>query len=296
MNITITGDIGAGKSTVAKRIASILKMNVVEAGDIYRKYSENKGLNVLEQNKTDDWSIDKQIDHDIEEMGKKVDNTIFVSRLAWHFVKDAVKVYISVNPIVAAKRIVSATRIGEKHNELIETYNYNTERKKLELDRYKEMYNLDDPSGYSNADIVIVIGQNGINSVVNCIIAAITNEEYGFFIDPRIMIPTQTIRDYNVGHVYEYVEAMSDASVNKPYVPLNIRCDTYKNMLFYILDGHHRVAASILRNSKFIKIPKPDKIDYLIDIPRVYDYEDFVGVDLSDEVQLIDLSNISKKF
>lgn len=58
MNITITGDIGAGKSTVAKCIASILKMDVVEAGDIYRKYSESKGLNVLEQNKTDDWSID----------------------------------------------------------------------------------------------------------------------------------------------------------------------------------------------------------------------------------------------
>ena len=42
MNITITGDIGAGKSTVAKRIANILKMNVVEAGDIYRKYSGTK--------------------------------------------------------------------------------------------------------------------------------------------------------------------------------------------------------------------------------------------------------------
>ena len=105
MNITITGDIGSGKSTIARIIAEQLNMNIIETGELYRKYSNEHGVDVLGQNKSNDWSIDKKIDNEIARLGKEVDNTIFVSRLAWYFVPNAVNIYLTVNPILAAKRV-----------------------------------------------------------------------------------------------------------------------------------------------------------------------------------------------
>ena len=101
MNITITGDLGSGKTTVSKLLAEKLGMEVVDTGMIYRKFAEDKGMDVLEQNNSDDWSIDRKIDSEVERLGKEKDNQIFVSRLAWHFIPNALKIYLTINPLLA---------------------------------------------------------------------------------------------------------------------------------------------------------------------------------------------------
>lgn len=287
MNITITGDIGSGKSTVAKRISELLNMDVIETGELYRKYSKDKGVDVLTQNKSDDRSIDKKIDSEIERLGKERNNIIFVSRLAWHFVPDAIHIYLVINPILAAKRITeNKERVGESHINWVETYWYNRERKILELNRYKDMYGLDDPSGYTKSDIVVVVGKNSIDLVANCIVQAIRNKEYGFFIDPKTLLPTQTIRDFNMNALDDYIKSISTQK-DLPYINLEVDCVTYDGESFFIEDGHHRTVAAIKNDIPFIRTDKPVTVGTKMKVVNQYDYEDLANISLTDEVAYI---------
>ena len=251
MNITITGDIGSGKSTVAKKLAESLNMKIVEAGELYREYSNKQGRDVLSQNKSDDWSIDKEIDSKIESIGKDSDNIIFVSRLAWHFVSNAIHIYLAINPVLAAKRVFdSKFRTSEKHSSWEETFKYNKERKELELKRYSQMYGIEDATGYNNSDIIVVVGKNNVDSVADCIINAIKTNDFGLYIDPNVLLPTQSFRDFNMNTLNDYISIY-----NKPNMGINAVVDFY-NSNYYCKDGHHRVLAAIKNELKFIKIPQ----------------------------------------
>lgn len=287
MNITITGDIGSGKSTVARIIAEQLNMNVIETGELYRKYSNEHGVDVLGQNKSDDWSIDRKIDNEIARLGKEVDNTIFVSRLAWYFVPNAVNIYLTVNPILAAKRVsMNKERVSEKHSSYLETLKYNQERKSLELNRYKRMYNLYDPSGYLNADIIVAIGKNTVETVSNCIISAIKNKDYGIFIDPKTILPTQVFRDLNPDRIESYI-AEFEKQQDKIYYNEELSL-CYDGLNYYVTDGHHRLIAIIKRNIKFVKVSRINNIKFKLDTFTIYDYEDIAGISLADEVKCYD--------
>ena len=290
MNITITGDIGSGKSTVATKLAELLNMQVVEAGAIYREYSNSIGKDVLMQNKSDDWSIDRMIDSKIETLGKTSNNTIFVSRLAWHFVPNAVKVYLAINPVLASKRIYeSKSRVSESHASWEETLRYNKERKELELKRYKDMYNISDPSGYAEADFVVVVGKNSVDDVVECLAQAIQNNKIGTYIDPKIILPTQTIRDFNANVLNRYLEIY-----DKHTLGVNAIINHY-NGNYYCVDGHHRIAASIKNGAPFILVPTIETVCTKPDIYTIYDYEDMVGISLDDEVYLHEHVNTNRR-
>ena len=279
-NITITGDLGSGKSTVAGLLAKRLDMDVVETGELYRKYAEQKKLDVLQQNASTDWSIDEKIDSTIKQMGEEKDGIIFVSRLAWYFVPDAIKVYLIINPILAAERIFNAKgRVGESHQSVEEVVEYNRKRKELELSRYSEMYGIADARGYDEADIVVVVGNNSPEDVASCIYAAIVNKEYGFYIDPRVLLPTQCIRDFNMNTLDDYRKSL------KPALVSNVDADVRECMGTYaIADGHHRIAACILNGVNFVCVPRPRSTDIYITETYVYDYEDLVKIDLSYEL------------
>ena len=278
-NITITGDIGSGKSTVAKKLAERLKMTLTDSGLLYRQFAATRNMSVLEQNNSNDWSIDREIDSTIERLGKSSNNTIFVSRLAWYFVPDAIKIYLKVNPVLAAERLISDSRVSEKHTDLRETLDYNKNRKDAELSRYKEMYNLDDPSGYSNADIICNIGSNSIDAVVECLYNAITTRTFGYYVDPKCLLPTQGIRDFNMEKVDFYCNLLKDS--------IGVDADlTLYGDCVYINDGHHRVVASIKLNKDFIRTPLPQRSDVVPCIMTPYDYEDLIGFSLEKEYKL----------
>lgn len=278
-NIAITGDIGSGKSTVANKLAEKLGMTIIDSGQLYRKFAADKNMNVLEQNKSGDWSIDKEIDSTIEDIGRTQNNIIFVSRLAWHFVPSAIKIYLKVNPIIAAERLLQDKRVSEKHNDLNETLEYNRSRKTAELSRYKEMYSIDDPSGYSNADIICNIGKNDVDSVVECLYDAISIKAFGYYVDPKCLLPTQVIRDFNMDTIEYYNSILESVKT------INATLISYNDCV-YINDGHHRIVSCIKLNKSFIRTPLPSVIRKLPDIPLPYDYEELAGVNLSKEYSL----------
>ena len=50
MHLTLTGDLGSGKSTVAKLLLERLGLTYYSTGSILRKMAEENGISILEMN------------------------------------------------------------------------------------------------------------------------------------------------------------------------------------------------------------------------------------------------------
>ena len=159
MNITITGNLGSGKSSVAK----ILKekgFEIVSTGNIFRQLAMEKGLSVEEFNKQvneaasrGDRSVDKMIDDTTTKIGEERDNVVFDSRLAWNFAPKSFKVFVITDIDEAARRVFNdSLRANSESYESQEACKKALiNRQKLETVRYKEIYDIDyyDMSNYN---------------------------------------------------------------------------------------------------------------------------------------------------
>lgn len=159
MNITITGNLGSGKSSVAK----ILKERGYEyssTGNIFRQLAMEKGLSVEEFNRQvneavgrGDHSVDKMIDDTTARIGGERDRVVFDSRLAWHFAPRSFKVFIITDIDEASRRVFqdSLRTDSESYESQDACRKALINRQKLETVRYKEIYGIDyyDMSNYN---------------------------------------------------------------------------------------------------------------------------------------------------
>lgn len=144
MIITISGTSGAGKSTVAKYLAEKLHYRHYSTGDVLRKLAVERGITINElmiAAKTDK-SIDSDIDSYSAELGKKEDNFVIDSRLAWYFIPKSVKVFLDADLKTRADRIFKQRRKEEKFETLEEATNLMEEREKINLGRYRKIYRI----------------------------------------------------------------------------------------------------------------------------------------------------------
>ncbi len=143
MHITITGRLGSGKSTVAKLIAERYDYTYYSTGTIMRLLAEEAGISILEYNQRcmNDPTEDQKIDHRTHEFAveHKDENLVFDSRMAWFFAPDTFKVYVTVDPAVAASRVNIDPRPGEPNSE-VEIYCELEERSKVEQARFIKFY------------------------------------------------------------------------------------------------------------------------------------------------------------
>ena len=156
--ITISGDLGSGKTSLAKCLVSKMGYETFSAGDVYRKLAADKGISVVELNKIaeKDRSIDTELDGIITEIGKTRDNLILDSRVAWYFIPNSFKIKLVVSSRVAASRVMRdmGTRASEKYKDLEDCAAQLKERKKSEIARFREFYNADIRDD-ANFDLVI---------------------------------------------------------------------------------------------------------------------------------------------
>lgn len=175
MKIVVSGDLGSGISSVAKCLSEKLNFQYLSVGDIFRDFANKKGLTVLELNeeaKTDK-TIDEGIDLSLRRMANLSENMVIDSRLAWHFLKNSFKVYISVDEVVAAKRIMNSNRGNvEKYNSLDTAINDIRKRAENEITRYLEVYNIK-IKDMKNYDLVIDSSNLSILEITNKIIDTI---------------------------------------------------------------------------------------------------------------------------
>lgn len=131
-HVTISGELGSGKSTVARRLAERHSLRVVSTGDIQRSIAGSLNLSTLETNwlAERDKLIDSQVDQVTKNLGAAAEPIVFDSRMAWHMVPTSFKVHLLVDPLVAAKRLHS-TRSSP-----IEQYESTRHAQELAEERY----------------------------------------------------------------------------------------------------------------------------------------------------------------
>src|SRR5262249_19331788 len=144
--ITITGDPGSGKTTFAMTVAEKTGYRLITTGKIFRELAAKKGISVTELNELAETQaeIDRQVDDYIKALNDCPENLVLDSRMAWFFVKDSLKIRLTVDPEVAAQRIFEDTaELREKFVDLKTGMDEVERRKKSEIARYKALYNVD---------------------------------------------------------------------------------------------------------------------------------------------------------
>ena len=91
--ITITGDLGSGKSTVAKLLQERLNYDYIYTGKIQRMIADRYNMSTVELNKYAEThpEIDAEIDSTFKSLNNST-NLIVDSRMAWFFLPHAFKI------------------------------------------------------------------------------------------------------------------------------------------------------------------------------------------------------------
>ncbi|MDR1880113.1 MAG: cytidylate kinase family protein [Tannerellaceae bacterium] len=143
--ISITGDLGSGKSTVAAILCKRLNYDYIYTGAIQRKIAARYNMTTKELNQYSERhpEIDEEIDSTFKSLNTMSD-LIVDSRLAWFFIPDSFKVFLKTDIAVAGERITKdRERKNEKYVSTDDAIRNIIERKNSENKRYKELYGAD---------------------------------------------------------------------------------------------------------------------------------------------------------
>lgn len=156
IKISISGDLGSGKSTIGKLIEAELGYKFHSGGSIFRSLADKYGMTPAEFSKYSEIhpEIDEEIDSELVKISEINQDMAIDSRMAWHFVKNSFKLHLLVDTVVAAKRIMDENRGLEKYPTIEDAIDKIKKRKQSENKRYTEKYNVD-PDNIDNYDLVI---------------------------------------------------------------------------------------------------------------------------------------------
>lgn len=173
MIITISGEAGSGKSTVAKLVAEKLDLTHYSNGELMRSMAKERGVTILKLNKLseNDKSIDEELDQRQIKLGKEKDNFIIDSRLGFHFIPNSFKILLKAELKTRAERIFGDKRSEEENNSVEDTMNKIEQRHASEKARYRELYGVDYLEE-SNYDLVLDTTNMTIEEVVEAVIKA----------------------------------------------------------------------------------------------------------------------------
>ena len=154
--ISITGDLGSGKSTVSHLLCERLNYDYIYTGKIQREIATKYNMTTLELNKYAEThpEIDQEIDSTFKSLNDST-HLIVDSRLAWFFIPNSFKVFLKTDLIVSVNRISNDNqRKNEEYASQEEAINKIIARKESENKRYMELYGAD-CSDLSHFDMVI---------------------------------------------------------------------------------------------------------------------------------------------
>ena len=151
MIITISGTLGAGKSTIAKKLSEKLNYKRYYIGQIRRDMAKKKGMTLEEYNAYGEThpETDKEVDDYQKKLGQTQDNFIIEGRTSWFLIPNSVKIYIKVSPKEGARRIFENlqgenTRNEAKNLNTVEDVLKNNQKRMQSDDfRYKKYYKKD---------------------------------------------------------------------------------------------------------------------------------------------------------
>lgn len=155
--ITITGDLGSGKSAVSRILCELTGFQYVSTGQIQRQLAAEMGIDTLEMNRCADTdpAIDQKIDGIFVDLGKDNGSYVVDSRMAWFFLPKSFKVYLHADIGVAVDRILGdQSRNSEQYTDKDEAIAKITARKQSENRRFLDKYGAD-CGNLQNFDLVV---------------------------------------------------------------------------------------------------------------------------------------------
>ncbi|MBB6052854.1 cytidylate kinase family protein [Armatimonas rosea] len=288
IKITITGEPGCGKTTVAKLLQESLQIEYYSTGAMQRQIAASKNLTTLEYNKLaeSDRSIDDEIDSLTQRIGQEKERFIFDSRLAWHFMPYSLKVFVTCLPAVAAARVYGQERIGESFVSKENAMNLLRERYFSENNRFLKYYNAS-LNNLSNYDLVVDSSVLDAKSIAALIVNELTTDGCLLhpisLVSPRSLQPSQEIRSVSE-------EALESLTRHPEYqeIPVTV-CRVDGN--WTILDGHKRCALALKQGKTHLRCRLAGQEDEIyrsgmtfrsfvrgaVTKARIYDWEDAFG-------------------
>lgn len=290
MYITITGELGSGKSTVAQLLCDKYGFTKYSTGTIQREIAKEKGITTLELNQLMSNDVNNEYDAMIDNktieisrnnIGKDI---VYDSRMAWHFVEESFKVYVTVDIHVAANRVIMADRGQEEHyDSLEEAAKSLIKRKQLEDSRFAQIYSVN-TTDFDNYDLIVDSTVLLPDELAKFIMekAKEENHEHEVFLSPQRLYPTKSIKDINS----DGADGLQHSEADKPIDV--VAC----NGFYYIINGHNKVCSKIQSEEKLINanvynadekgwVEKYGKnVDELVKKPETYysEWEEHTGV------------------
>ena len=240
INITIAGDLGSGKSTVANHLISNINYRIESAGLIFRRLAEQHGMTAKEFNQfiESNPKYDNMVDDTIKEMGAKEENIIFDSRLAWYFVPKSFKIYMYVDVDTATERIFNDKgRVSESYSDMEVAKKEIIERRQSEVLRYKTFYNID-INDYSNYDFIIDTSHATKDEVNDAVLSNFRAFEQGKDYDKILLSPKNLIMENEID------DASEDIEIEK------------RDNKFYVVKGFAKVRAALEEGKNLVAVKK----------------------------------------
>lgn len=193
--ISITGDLGSGKSTVCKIISERISAEVISVGSIQRAMAKDMGMTTYEFNRY--METHPEIDDKFDTMLKSYDsvfgkNMLFDSRLAWNFVPSAFSVYLTVDLKEAGRRVFNANRENEGYSSAEEAESKLKQRRASEVLRYSTAYGVT-LSDMFNYDVIVDSTTATPEEVANLILSECERYANGAYTPCAYISPTRII-------------------------------------------------------------------------------------------------------
>ncbi|MDR1891766.1 MAG: cytidylate kinase family protein [Oscillospiraceae bacterium] len=244
VKITITGDLGSGKSTVCGELRKKYGLQIFSTGTIQRKIAAEMGMSTFDLNKHSESNpeIDELIDGELIKLSDFQDDIAIDSRMAWHFVNNTFNVFLTTDETIAAQRVMSDLRgPTEEYTDVQHAKELLKARKASENLRYNQKYGVN-CCDLSNYDLIVDTTDISPECVADVIMEQYDKRDTNrtdpiFLISPLCLYPTQNIRATSMDTIDKYVSMISDGeNIN----PVDI---IFANGFFFIYDGHHRISA-----------------------------------------------------
>ena len=173
--ISLYGELGAGKSTTTRMLVDLLGYKLINAGSIHRKRAEEMDVTLHEyhQMAEKDSQYDHYVDEKLKDFLTQGSEIICDSAMAAWFAPETFKVFLYVDPEVAAKRMFNDAhehRKSESYESVEEQLEKNKERRANNVRRYKQYYAIEDYLDRDYYDIVVDTTDLSPKEVVTSII------------------------------------------------------------------------------------------------------------------------------
>jgi len=260
MHITITGNLGSGKSTICKLLNENYQFEVYSTGKVQRELARQMNMTTLELNQLmcSDKKYDKMIDDETARLSRenRDKNIIFDSRLAWHFVEKSFKVFVSVSLEVAAERVINDQRgAEEKYTSLEEAKNLLAERAATERRRYKDIYDLN-YMDFANYNLII----DSTDCLPDKIAEIIIREAKSFYsnmeesnkmlVSPKRLVKDEDITEEDIARLQPLIEEYKQVSYEIDQVIIVKK----KEDDYIVLEGLDQAKAALLAKVSYAPV------------------------------------------